>query len=138
MAYIGAYNVKAFRVKNFIAQYMFNNPRFTSPLYDLAKMTAKLVLIESLRSKNFIPWRQVRPGLSHFSSDLNTAKGQLASTIMSALAIRPHIIHVVSFTEGDHAASSEEVIESCKIVQGVLKLRAGHDDMAIPMQTMKL
>lgn len=120
-AYIGAYNAKVLGVKDFIEQYMFNNPRFTSPLYDLAKMTAKLVLIESLRSDNFSPWRQVRPGLSHFSTDLCTAKGQLASAIMNALGIRPHILHVVSFTEADHAAVSEEVIESCKIVHGVLK-----------------
>lgn len=120
-AYIGAYNAKAFGVKDFIAQYMFNTPRFTSPLYDLAKMTTKLVLIESLRSNNFIPWRQVRPGLSHFSTDLDTAKGQLASAVMNALGVRPHIVHVVSYTEADHAASAGEVIESCKIVQGVIK-----------------
>ena len=121
MAYIGAYNLKVFGVKDFIAQYMFNTPRFTSPLYDLAKMTAKLLLIESLRSNTFIPWRQVRPGLSHFSTDLDTAKGQLSSAVMNALGIRPHIVHVVSYTEGDHAATAKEVIESCKIVQGVIK-----------------
>lgn len=120
-AYIGAYNAKSFGVRNFIAQYMFNNPRFTSPLYDLAKMTAKLVLIESLRSESFSPWRQVRPGLNQFSADPYTAKGQLASAIMNTLGIRPHILHVVSFTEADYAAGSEEVIESCKIVQGILK-----------------
>ena len=120
-AYLGAYNAKHLGVKNFIAQYMFNNPRFTSPLHDLVKMTTKLALIESLRSENFIPWRQVRSGLSHFSIDADMAKGQLASSILNALGLRPHILHVVSFSEADHAATAEDIIESCKIVQGVLK-----------------
>src|SRR5690606_18884512 len=31
------------------------------------------------------------------------------------------IIHVVAFCEADHAATPEEIIESCGIVQGVLK-----------------
>jgi methylmalonyl-CoA mutase cobalamin-binding subunit len=120
-AYIGAYNTRVLGVRNFIGQYMFNTPRFTSPLSDLAKMTAQYVMIESLSPESFTQWREVRPGLSHFSGDLDIAKGQLATAISFALGLRPHIIHVVSFTEADHAASAKEVIESCKIVIGTLK-----------------
>jgi len=120
-AYIGAYNARALGVKDFIGQYMFNTPRFTSPICDLAKMTAQYLMIESLCSESFIQWRQVRPGLSHFSGDPDIAKGQLATTISFALGLRPHIIHVVSYTEADHAANAQEVIESCKIVIGTIK-----------------
>lgn len=120
-AYIGAWNARAFGVKDFISQYMFNTPRFTSPISDLSKMTAQYLLIESLCSDSFVQWRQVRPGLSHFSGDPSIAKGQLASAVTYALGLRPHIIHVVSYTEANHAANSQEVIESCKIVLGALK-----------------
>ncbi len=120
-AYLGAYNARALGVRDFIAQYMFNTPRFTSPLHDLGKMTAQMMLIDSLRTDAFTTWRQVRPGLSHFAMDPHLAKGQLAAAVMNALGLRPHIIHVVSFSEADHAAGPDEVIESCRIVQGVLK-----------------
>jgi hypothetical protein len=120
-AYIGAYNAKSLGIKNFIGQYMFNTPRFTSLLSDIGKMTAQYMMIESLCSKSFVQWRQVRPGLAHFSIDPDIAKGQLAATISFALSLRPHIIHVVSYTEADHAADAQEVIQSCKIVWGALK-----------------
>jgi len=119
--YIGAYNAKSLGVKHFLSQFMFNTPRFTSPLHDLAKMTALYLMVASLCSDSFIQWRQVRPGLSHFSSDQDIAKGQLATTLSFSLGLRPHIIHVVSYTEADHAANAEEVIKSCKIVIGALK-----------------
>ena len=50
------------------------------------------------------------------------AKGQLwpRSTLVAAggeAAYHPR----VGFTEGDHTARADEVIESCKIVRGVLK-----------------
>ncbi|HOM73264.1 MAG TPA: methionine synthase, partial [Armatimonadota bacterium] len=53
--------------------------------------------------------------------DMEMAKGQLAASAVLALGLKPHIIHVVGYTEGDHAATADEVIESCKIVRGVLK-----------------
>src|SRR5258708_20640136 len=37
------------------------------------------------------------------------------------LAVKPHIIHVVGFCEGDHAANAGDVIESCRIVHGVMR-----------------
>ncbi len=84
-------------------------------------MLAKMELIESLHTEEFTTYRQVRAGLLHFAPDLDVAKGQLAASTLVALAVKPHIIHVVGFTEGDHAARADEVIESCKIVRGVLK-----------------
>ncbi|MBN1458205.1 MAG: cobalamin B12-binding domain-containing protein [Armatimonadetes bacterium] len=121
MAYLGGYNARAMGVKHYIAQYMFNSPPSTYGNMDLAKMLAKRELIERLHGDDFVSMRQVRAGLLHFSPDLRVAKGQLAASTVLALGLRPHIIHVVSFSEGDHAATADDVIESCEIVRGVLR-----------------
>lgn len=121
MAYLAAYNARAVGVKHYIAQYMFNSPATTYGSMDLAKMLAKREMIEELHGDDFMSMRQVRAGLLHFSPDLQVAKGQLAASTMLALGLRPHIIHVVAFCEGDHAATADDVIESCEIVRGVLR-----------------
>lgn len=121
MAYLAAYNAKAMGVNYYIAQYMFNTPPSTYGAMDLAKMLAKAELIEGLHDDKFRSMRQVRAGLLCLSPDMDIAKGQLAASASLALGMRPHIIHVVGFSEGDHAATADDVIESCKIVRGVLK-----------------
>ncbi|NLX62555.1 MAG: cobalamin B12-binding domain-containing protein, partial [Tissierellia bacterium] len=120
-AYLAAYNAKAMGVKDYVAQYMFNVPAFISPEMDLAKMLAKIELVESLQDDNFKVYRQARAGLASFPADLSQAKGQLAASAYLALAIKPHIYHVVGYCEAHHAATHEEIIESCKIVRGVIK-----------------
>ena len=119
--YLSALNAKKLGVKKYIAQLMFNTPRLTSATMDLAKMLAKIELIKELEDENFQFLKQVRAGLTHFSLNMNVAKGQLAASTMLSLALKPEIIHVVSFTEADHAAKPEDVIESCEIVKGVLR-----------------
>jgi len=121
MAYLAAYNARAMGVEHYIAQYMFNSPPTTHGNMDLAKMLAKREMIESLHGESFVSMRQVRAGLLHFSPDLRVAKGQLAASTVLALGLRPHIIHVVGYCEGDHAATADDVIESCEIVRGVLR-----------------
>jgi len=121
MAYLAAYNARAMGVEHYIAQYMFNSPPTTHGNMDLAKMLAKREMIESLHGDSFVSMRQVRAGLLHFSPDLRVAKGQLAASTVLALGLRPHIIHVVGYCEGDHAATADDVIESCEIVRGVLR-----------------
>ncbi len=121
MAYLAAYNAKKMGVRDYIAQYMFNVPPTLHPRMDLAKMLAKIELIESLEDDSFKTYRQVRAGLASLSSDLDVAKGQLAASTYLAMGIRPHIVHVVGYSEADHAASSEEVIESARIVRGVIR-----------------
>lgn len=121
MAYLAAYNAKAAGVSEYVAQYMFNTPPMTSATMDLAKMLAKIELIESLHDESFHSWRQARAGLLHLSPRENVAKGQLAASTAIALQIKPHIIHVVGFCEGDHAATAPDVIESCDIVHGVMR-----------------
>lgn len=121
MAYLAAYNAKQAGVRNYIAQYMFNSPPMMYGGMDLAKMLAKIDLIESLHDDSFMTARQVRAGLLSLSPRENIAKGQLASSTMLAMQLKPHIIHVVGYCEGDHAATAGDVIESCEIVHGVLR-----------------
>lgn len=120
-AYLVAYNAKKMGVKDYIAQYMFNVPATISPEMDLGKMLAKIELVESLVDDNFNVYRQARAGLASFPTNLNQAKGQLAASAYLAMAIKPHIYHVVGYCEAHHAAGAEEIIESANIVRGILK-----------------
>jgi len=121
MAYLAAYNAKKAGVRNYISQFMFNTPPGTSASMDIAKMMAKLEMIQELEDKTFTVYREVRAGIAHFSADPHIAKGQLAASALISLAMKPHILHVVSYSEGDHATFPDEIIESCKIVHGVLQ-----------------
>lgn len=120
-AYISAYNAKQLGVKNYVAQYMFNNPNGLSFSMDLARVLAMQELVESLQDENFKIYRESRAGLPLFNADPYVAKGQLAASTFMQMCIKPHIIHVVGYCEADHAATAEEVIESCKIVRGVVR-----------------
>ncbi len=121
MAYLAAYNAKKAGVRNYVSQFMFNTPPETWPNMDIAKMMAKLEMIQQLEDETFTVYREVRAGIAHFSSDPSIAKGQLAASALISLALKPHILHVVGFSEGDHATRHEELIESCKIVHGVIQ-----------------
>ena len=99
---------------------MFNTPPSSSLDMDLAKMLAKNELLHSLVDENFSVIKQVRTGLVSFPLDLDKAKGQLAVATMIQLSLKPDIVHVVSFSEANHAALPEDIIESCKIVDQVI------------------
>jgi glutamate mutase epsilon subunit len=118
--YLNGIMAKELGVKHFIAQYMFNTPPSSSLDMDLAKMLAKNELLQSLVDENFSVIKQVRTGLASFPLDLDKAKGQLAVATMIQLSINPDIVHVVSFSEANHAALPEDIIESCKIVDQVI------------------
>ncbi len=120
-AFLAAYNAKKMGITHYVAQYMFNSPAQTSPLMDLAKMLAKIELIESLHDKNFTSIRQTRTGLSCLSPDPDVAKGQLSSSCSFQMALGPKIIHVVGFCEADHAATPQDIIESAKIILGIIE-----------------
>ncbi|MFN8135549.1 MAG: hypothetical protein U0Z17_10100 [Bacteroidales bacterium] len=121
MAYLAAYNAKKAGVRNYVSQFMFNTPPETWPNMDIAKMMAKMEMIQQLEDETFTVYREVRAGIAHFSSDPYIAKGQLAASALISLVMKPHILHVVGFSEGDHATGYEELIESCKIVHGVIQ-----------------
>jgi hypothetical protein len=120
MAFLAAYNAKKVGVRNYVSQYMFNTPPGTTAEMDIAKMLAKNELIEELSDDTFSVIREVRAGLAHFSPDPSFAMGQLAASAVISLSLKPHILHVVGFSEGDHAIFPDELIQSCNIVHGVL------------------
>ncbi|MGC1120340.1 MAG: cobalamin-dependent protein [Candidatus Methanofastidiosia archaeon] len=122
MAYLAAYNAKKMGVTTYVAQYMFNTPLGTSPLMDVAKMLAKIALIESLHDQKFTSLRQVRvAGLLSYPVDTDYAMGQLASAVNLGMAINPDIVHAVSYSEADHAATPEDVIRTLKIAKRVIQ-----------------
>jgi len=121
MAFLAAWNAKKVGVKYYVSQYMFNTPPGTTAEMDIAKMLAKNDLIEELSDESFTAFRQVRAGLAHFSPVASIAMGQLAASAVVSLALKPHILHVVGYSEGDHAIFADELIQSCNIVHGVLR-----------------
>jgi len=84
-------------------------------------MLAKLEMVRPLEGGDFRIWRQVRAGLASFPVDLDQARGQLATSTLVSMNMRPHIVHVVGYCEGHHIAGASEVIESCKIARGVIR-----------------
>jgi methylmalonyl-CoA mutase cobalamin-binding subunit len=111
-AYLSAYNARAFGVKDYIAQMMFNSPPGLSDQMDLAKMLAIIEMISPLQSPDFRIWKQTRTGLLSYPLNLAEARAHLATSIYLQMSMRPHIIHIVGFTEADHAATASEVIEA--------------------------
>lgn len=119
-AFLAAYNAKKMGVKHYVAQYMLNTPPATYARMDLAKMLAKIELIEALHDDDFISYRQVRGGLASMSSEKDFAKGQLAASTFLGMLLRPHIVHVVGFSEAYDVARPKEVIESVQIAAGTI------------------
>lgn len=128
-AFLSAFNAKAYGVKDYIAQMMFNSPPGTSDAMDLAKMLAVLEIIEPLRSENFRIWKETRIGLLSHPVDFDQARGHLASSTYLQMALKPHIYHIVGHTEAHHAATAEDVIESSKIVRRAIRNAQGAPDM---------
>ncbi|HKZ99799.1 MAG TPA: cobalamin B12-binding domain-containing protein [Thermoplasmata archaeon] len=120
-AFLAAYNAKKAGVRDYVAQYMFNNPRGTSPANDLAKMSAKIELVEGLQDGTFRTFREARSGLNSLPLDMDQAKGHMGSSIHTMIAIRPHIVHVVGYTEATRHVGPKELIESCRIAQGAIR-----------------
>jgi len=128
-AYLSAYNARAFGVKDYIAQMMFNSPPGLTDAMDLAKMLAVLKIIEPLAGPDFRIWRQTRTGLLSYPVDVDAARAHLAASVYLQMALRPHILHVVGYNEADHAALATDVIESCKIAQRSVANALGGPDM---------
>ena len=134
-AYLSAYNARAFGVRDYIAQLMFNSPPGLADAMDLAKMLAVLELIEPLADASFHIWRQTRTGLLSYPLDLPAARAHLAASIYVQMALRPHILHIVGHTEADHAATAGDVIEAAAMARRVVEnvLRGAPDLTADPL-----
>jgi hypothetical protein len=100
---------------------MFNSPPGLSERMDLAKMLAILDLIEPLENEEFRIWRQTRTGLLSYPLHVDAARAHLATSVYLQMALKPHIVHVVGHTEAHHAATAEDVIESCNIARRAIQ-----------------
>jgi len=119
-AYLSAYNARAFGVRDYIAQLMFDSPPGLSDAMDLAKMQAVLEMIAPLSGPDFRIWRQTRTGLLSYPLNLPAARAHLAASIYLQMALKPHIIHVVAHVEADHAATAADIIEACQMAHEVI------------------
>lgn len=129
-AYLSAYNAKAFGVRDYIAQFMFNSPPGLSDAMDLAKMLACLDLIGPLAGPDFRIWKQTRTGLLSHPLDPDAARAHLSAGVYVQMALRPEIVHVVSHTEAHHAATAADVIEACKLARRAIEnAQRGQPDM---------
>jgi len=116
-AYLSAYNARAFGVRDYIAQLMFNSPPGTSDAMDLAKMAAILEMIAELERDDFRIWRQSRTGLLSYPLETAAARAHLSASIYLQMALNPHIIHIVGHTEAHHAATAEDIIEASRMAR---------------------
>jgi methylmalonyl-CoA mutase cobalamin-binding subunit len=133
-AYLAAYNARAFGVKDYIAQLMFNSPPGLSDAMDLAKMLAVLDLVRPLENESFRVWKQTRIGLLSHPLDPDAARGHLAAATYLQMALRPDIYHIVGHTEAHHAATAEDIVEASRIVRRAIEnaLRGAPDMTADP------
>jgi methylmalonyl-CoA mutase cobalamin-binding subunit len=142
-AYLSAYNARAFGVKDYIAQLMFNSPPGLSDAMDLAKMLAVIKMITALSSPHFSQkngeierdvgsfriWKQTRIGLLSHPLNSNAARGHLAASTYLQMALKPDIYHIVGHTEAHHAATADDVIEASQIVRRAIDNAMGAPDM---------
>ncbi len=136
-AYLSAYNARAFGVKDYIAQMMFNSPPGLSDAMDLAKMLAVIEMITPLSHSvggdggggAFRVLKQTRIGLLSHPLDTDAARGHLAAATYLQMALKPDIYHIVGHTEADHAAMADDVIEASKIVRRAIQNAMGAPDM---------
>jgi methylmalonyl-CoA mutase cobalamin-binding subunit len=122
VAFLSAYNAKKLGVNCYVAQYMLNTPPETSPVMDLAKMLAKIEMIEQLQDSGFQCFRQIRTGITSMPADNDAAKGHLSASITLGMILKPHIVHIVGYCEADHAAGADDIIQSCRIARGAIRL----------------
>jgi hypothetical protein len=116
---------------------MFNSPPGLSDAMDLAKMLAVLHLIAPLESDDFRIWRQTRTGLLSYPLDPDLARAHLATSVYVQMALRPHIVHVVGHTEAHHAATPEDILESCKLARRAIEnALAGQPDLSRPWRDL--
>jgi len=116
-AFLSAYNARAFSVRDYIAQLMFNSPPGTSDQMDIAKMLAVLKMISPLAGTDFRIWKQTRTGLLSYPVDPSAARGHLAANIYLQMALDPHIVHIVGHTEAHHAATADDIIEAVTLAR---------------------
>lgn len=129
-AYLSAYNARAYGVRDYIAQLMFNSPPGTSDAMDLAKMSAVLDICAELESDDFHVWRQTRTGLLSYPLEDNAARAHLSASIYTQMTLKPHIVHIVGHSEAHHAATADDIIDASLMARRAIEnALSGQADM---------
>jgi methylmalonyl-CoA mutase cobalamin-binding subunit len=130
VSYLYAHNARNAGVRDYITTYMFESPPQLSNRMDLAKALAQIRIAEGFASGTFRIWRQTRTGLLSYPVDPVRARAHLAQSVSLQMALEPALVHVVGYTEADHAATADEVIESATMAQHVIETAIeGQPDM---------
>ena len=114
-------------IKHAILQTMFNTPKQTIGIQDLAKARALYRLVKELETNSFHVSLQTRAGLDYFAPDLEKAKVQLAAVtcmmddVQSSDSSSPEIIHVVNYSEAVRLATPPIIKESIQITLSALQ-----------------
>ena len=92
--------------------------------YDKSLLSVFVCDVERIRPQRHQArvYLETRSGIEHFSTDLETAKLQLARTTLLQMVLSPSMIHLVSYCEANHAATAEDVIESSMLVRRAVRL----------------
>jgi hypothetical protein len=135
-AFLSAYNARAFGVKDYIAQLMFNSPAELSDKMDLAKMLTVLKVITPLAHSDFRIYKQTRTGLLSYPVEINAARAHLSASIYLQMALRPDIIHIVGHTEADHAATGEDIIDAAHMARRSIENAMGQPDLTTDPDVM--
>ena len=117
-------------VPDMVLQMQFNKPRETGDLADLAKMSAGLQLAQAMVPPGATApeiWRETRTGIGYFDPDPARAKFQLARSTLLQMMVCPHVIHVVSYCEANHAATVEDIIDSSRLVRKCVRIFRQHE-----------
>jgi hypothetical protein len=125
-SYLAARAAKTLGVRRLILQNMLNTPKYVWGVQDLARSRVMLRLVRGLQDDRFSVLLQTRAGLDSLSAEPARAKAQLAAVtaLMDDIephdAASPHIIHVVSWTEGSRLADPSVISESVQICRHAL------------------
>lgn len=112
---------KLLGIKYLVLQCMFNNPKHTTGVHDIAKARVLLNLTRELEDNDFTVIFQTRTGLDYLSTDVKKSKIQLASATALMDDVEPwndnspQIVHVVSYSEANNLATPEVINESIQI-----------------------
>ena len=126
-AYLAAYNARAFGVKDYIAQLMFNSPPGLSDAHGPGENDGRAGFDRAVK-----PGRISASGARRapVCSAIRSNRRRPARTWLPAFTCRwrlsPHIIHIVGHTEADHAATGEDVIEAARMARRVIENALSH------------
>jgi hypothetical protein len=151
-AFLSAYNARAFGVKDYIAQLMFNSPAELSDKMDLAKMLAVLEMITPLTQPPAPPfpsregglrgigqfriYKQTRTGLLSYPVEINAARAHLSASIYLQMALKPDIVHIVGHVEADHAATADDIIDASRMARRAIENAMGQPDLTADPHVM--